>query len=233
MERLKNLIDSSNINQLKLLKFNNLKNINEIEFKNNDLLVYIIETNASKPFFEFVVKEYDNLNYELDNGKIPLFIAIENKNWSMVNILIRHKADINFCNNNGENILFYLYNNEKLDSKTLTFLLKNNINIKFKNVEGKSFIEKIIEGNNENFIKIIFNSLIFNNDFILSFIQQGKNKTCLSTQSINKMLINEKQKLKITCSMFHSAIDNRNLGILKILLAHNTNDKIFERCNKY
>ncbi|KAL6632561.1 ankyrin repeat-containing domain protein, partial [Neocallimastix sp. 'constans'] len=233
MERLKVLVNSSDIHQLKLFKFNSLKNINEVEFKDFDLLVYAIETNVSNQTFKFIINEYKCLNYELENGLIPLFIAIENKFWSKVELLLAHKADINFCNKRGENVLFYLLNNDKLDNSTLSYLLRKNINLGYEDREGKTFLERVIEKNNENFVRTVCHHVVYNNDFVLSLIKNDRYKICLSRETLETVLIREKQKIQMTPSMFHRAIENNNLNILKILLSYNTNQNIFDRCNGY
>jgi len=103
-------------------------NLGYINKPNFDILIYCIKNNISFSIIELIVKRfYTNLNYETDTGEIPFFIALEYNKFNIAEFLLNSGSDINFCNSNGENALFYLLSKEKLCSNMLIFLMNHNI----------------------------------------------------------------------------------------------------------
>jgi len=182
-----NVIKFININDINALnnyiKVKNI-NLNEINDKNFDLLIFAIEKYASLSIIEFIIRhcQYETLNYifNINNGyeqyntdafaqdihfvglKIPLFSSIICKNFEIANLLIKYKANINFgidIKNYGTvDIISYLCNisNYNYYFKFDTEILQYILNHGFN-------IKKIT---NDLLYKLVFLIQKFENEFI-------------------------------------------------------------------
>jgi ankyrin repeat protein len=85
---------------------------------------------ATEKGIKSIVEEllYKNVNINAKNflGETPLFLAVYNKQYDIVDLLIKHKANIKFSNK-FKNIIHYAYTNN--DKTLLEIIKKNNLKI--------------------------------------------------------------------------------------------------------
>jgi len=141
VKTIKNLLLEGSLTDFKYYCLNNNIIAEEFGTKNTfDILVYAIENDISIEIINFICSLYKNINYELPDEKIPLFVAVINNKFSVSDVLIKNHANINFRNMHNENLLLYLYNRNKLQRKQLKYLVNNGIDIYFKDNEGNNIM---------------------------------------------------------------------------------------------
>ncbi|KAL6602306.1 ankyrin [Neocallimastix sp. 'constans'] len=231
---MKLLIEENLTNDFKTFFYFNNIHIND---KGNDSsfdpLTCSIECNSDNEITKFLINQYENVNYEFKKNKIPLFISLENRNFYITDILLRRGANINYCNCNKENVLFYLYKNKKLNKKILRYLINNGIDINYKNKKGHSILNYIIDDGNAEFFKIIIEQYSFNNKFIIECLTASKFKKVLSSQDLYQWINKDKHQLKISENMIKQAVHHWNIDIMCDIILHNFNYSFLYLYNKY
>jgi len=234
------IIKKNNINELK--KYINENNIflNELYTVNFDILIHSIENNVSIDIIKYIISQskYKTLNFHiLDNNvlKTPLFSAIGYNNFKVANLLLQHKADINYSNND---IINNLNKRSLLNNKNLKYILKCGFSM-----EGitDNLIYTLIENFQNNFLEIIFKHFKFNNSFILNFLNLYKKKEFIVNENISLLnmveenIINEKDKIYISDTMYNKAIEKENYEALRILFENENSEEneILNRIIKY
>eukprot|EP00833_Pecoramyces_ruminatium_P013124 jgi/Orpsp1_1/1187156/evm.model.d7180000055804.1 len=132
---------------------------------------------------------------------------------------------LKYISGNGTDIVLNLLNNECLTLNVLKFL----INHSYKYITGPCIYEYTKE-NNEKALKIIFDTCIYNNSFIINLLLMNKNKKPVSNQDLKEMISNEHYKLKSAINYVSTkndnnmpllmACDNNNLNIVKLLVQY-------------
>jgi ankyrin repeat protein len=106
VKTIKNLLLEGSLTDFKYYCLNNNIIAEEFGTKNTfDILVYAIENDISIEIINFICSLYKNINYELPDEKIPLFVAVINNKFSVSDVLIKNHANINFRNMHNENLL--------------------------------------------------------------------------------------------------------------------------------
>eukprot|EP00833_Pecoramyces_ruminatium_P018867 jgi/Orpsp1_1/1192899/evm.model.d7180000096775.1 len=228
IKSIKNLLLEGNLTDFKYYCLNH--NIVAEEIGINyafDILVYAIENDVSADIIDFICSLYKNINYELPDGKIPLYLAISDNKFSVANVLIKNHARINFCNKERENILIYLYVNNKLNKKQLKYLMDNGINIYYKDAEGNNIIFFATEKKYPFLTEAIINNYIYNNDFILDLISLGKRGVRISKKLIINKVCNQIEKFDIfNLIIYKKAVQWRNIDIIELFSKYS--NKAFE-----
>jgi len=230
----------------KIINENNLS-LKELNNEGFDILIYIIEHEASYEIIEYILNknEYQSLNYHItENNQIksPLFLVIGRNDFKIANLLIKYSANINYLN---YNIINFLNNRNLLNNKNLKYILYHGIDIKAITL---NLIHNLIENSKNEFLETIFNFYKFDNSYILNLLNLNKkyyvNKNLFKNErhllaSLNKEFQNnlnkEKQKININESMYKKAIENENYLALKILFENESSeeDEILNRIIKY
>ena len=113
----------------------------------------IIDEFSSKIF----AKPADNMNLNYHRGKSLLMYACENSYYSLVKELCesnrKKQADINYCDKNGRNCLFYLKGLDE-DSNIIEYLVNKGIEINRRDNEENSVLNHLII--NTNKVKLIY-----------------------------------------------------------------------------
>jgi len=263
-EVLKKIICKNDVNEFHLYIINHNINLNEYGYENNetikrkiiekrknntsyefqniylknvnfDPLIFSLENDSSYTLIKFIINKYNNLNYDILNGKNPFFIALQNKNYRIADLLLDKGANIHYINCKGENVIQYLLNNKLISQGQLKYLLDRNININCqiythtsnnKYMKKRSLMEYLINNSNENaksFLKIIFENLFYSNEFIIKLITILKHQKSLSKESLNFIINNEKKKFIITKEIYKSIIALGDPVILNNLFLYDTN----------
>jgi|LakMenEpi03Aug12_release.lakeMendotaPanAssembly.Ray.scaffolds.fasta_scaffold165502_1 ankyrin repeat protein len=125
----KNLYDTNNKNDIgyKIIKYiisNNKKEINKYD---GSLLSDAIKENKPHIAKLLINNKYD-INKRDSRYISPFIYAVKNKNYDLINSLIKHGADINYCGPEGDYnpMIWTIINNEY---KLIDLLLENNFNI--------------------------------------------------------------------------------------------------------
>lgn len=132
----------------------------------------IIDEFSSKIF----AKPADNMNLNYHRGKSLLMYACENSYYSLVKELCEsnHKkqADINYCDKNGRNCLFYLKGLDE-DSNIIEYLVNKGIEINRRDNEENSVLNHLII--NTNKVKLIYDFINLASPIFTIKNIQGKN----------------------------------------------------------
>jgi len=222
-----------------ILKRRNFKGISSdlniyLENVNFDPLIYAIEKNCSIDFIKFIISKYNNLNYDIADGKNPLFLSIKNNCFSIADLLLQKNADIHYINSKKKNIVQYLLDNDKLTKKQLIFLLNRGFDFnsliyskpRFNQIINKTTFEYLMRNAKENFksmFNVFFENTVFNNDFILNLININKQYICLSNKTLKQLIYNEKNKVVINKGLYEAVIACNDTEILNALFLYDTN----------
>ncbi|OUM58261.1 hypothetical protein PIROE2DRAFT_64529 [Piromyces sp. E2] len=232
---------------LELLKQNDIKEIekyskehnislNELYKEDFDILIRSIEMNVSLDIINYIIvqSKYETLNYQIieeNKVKTPLLIALENQNFKIAKVLLKHKADINYANGI---ILNNLYSQELLNTKNLKFILRSGFDVE---AIKPTLIYSLIEKGQNDFLEIILKYFKYNNSFILDFLNLYKNKTLTGETSIDyeEIILKEKNKIEIDETMYEKALAKGNYDALRILFENESSEEeeIIYRIIKY
>ena len=231
-KQIKKLIKNNDFNELKTyFIFNNIK-VNDIDNSEFNILMHAFEKKASNDILKFLLKEYENLNFEYEN-KVPLFEALVNNNYSIANALINHGANINFCNTERDNILLYLFKNDFLNKRKMNFIFENGIDINYEDCSKKRFLDYVIELNKFELVLSIFNFYMYNTSFIVKLLMMYSNKIFVQKKDFQDLIQNEKTRIQITKSMYLAAIDTSNIKLIDFILKIDDNSSIYHIDNNY
>jgi len=238
------------------IQINNIS-LSNLNCKTFDTLIYSIIHDASYNTIKYILDEchYKTLNYVFVEGnvlnpnnnrylffkdhKVPLFIAILKQNYKVADLLLKNKADINYCiidfEGKDNDILQYLFAYSSLDISRLKYVINNGF--KVKNITNNLIID-LIKSNYYGKTDILDNllkSYVFDISFILNLLSLYRNKRPLSTQQLQTLITKEKKKIEISDSMYDIAIYEKKYDILDILLECDGSDStiILSRIYKY
>ncbi|KAG4106091.1 ankyrin repeat-containing domain protein [Neocallimastix lanati (nom. inval.)] len=215
MNQLKQLINKHEIIEIQKFVRNNCVEIEDVR----ELLIYALQNKENNRIIEYLIELLNyNLNYYNQEGKVPLFVSLQQKNYYITDKLLKNKADINYIDKNGENVLLYLYHKKVLNEKMLVYLLEKGIDVSYcQQKTDKTFLDYIDEYRNRNFINIIL-KYFYNNDVevVLSLILSHKNKWGISNRLLKEIIryrINPKIKNKLMLLAYH----HNNINLLRFL----------------
>jgi len=214
---LKNYINNNNIS---LSYFNN---------ENFDLLIYAIENDSSIEMINYIILYYKSLNYTIfddiiNKYKSPLLCAFTHFKFSIIKILLKNGADINYKIQNTD-IASLLYKNNTLNNENMKFIINNGYRITSK------LLSLLISDNSFYFLKQIFDHYFLNNSFILSLLTISRNKIALSEQQLKCFIINEKTKDGFKYDLYDKALYYNNTKVLKMLFNYDGSDFILSLKN--
>jgi len=184
-----------------------------------DILMFALNHKASYEMIKLIIRynPYENLNYTVEFSDTPLLSALSDNRFDVADLLIQHGSDINYVVS-FERIIYYLYF-RKVNPQLLKYLLKHGAELSYNTFD---VMQKLIESSQNDLIEIIFKFLIYDNDFILSFLNMYHNRVPLSYQQLRKILWKEKSKFKIKNNWYTTAINKKNYEALKILTSYDT-----------
>jgi len=233
------------IQQLKTKNLNNLNDTissNNINLKEsnkygyNDLLYIAIENDDPKDVIEYILKEceYEKVNYTINsNSTTPLGLAIARNNFEVADLLCdKYNADINY----GEGItrcLPFVYNYDTIKPKQIDFLFKRGYN--FYDLPN-NIIKKMVVSFQNNLLKRIWKHCIFSNQFIIQILEIRKDKKTYITTEWEKIIREEKQKLKISDDVYETAFEHKNWEALQLFLNNDGRSQkitIFDMIEEY
>ncbi len=189
---------------LEYILFYLLKDSNDININNTDLPNYIsmllsfgLEPNII--IDEFISKNYikniDNVSPLLPKGKSLLMFACEKSYFSLVKDLCeinkKKSANINYCDKNGRNCLFYLKGAND-DIKIIQYLVNKDIEVNRRDIEENTVLNHLIL-NTDN-VKLIYDFINIANPAFNTKNKQGKH----SLDLINEKWIVRKNNNNLT-----------------------------------
>jgi len=206
----------------------------------NNLLKYIIEHCSFKTYnYTFKITEsykklFLNYPHERTPYKVPLFSAIKKDYFEVADLLIKNNADINFMPEKNVTIVNYLYDNYScIYSSQLKYLFKRGFYVKG---FTSSLINKIVSSGWNNFLlSAIFDYFIFDDTYVLKLLSIYKNKLKLSNDEIDKLINDEKHKIRINETTYELAVKNKNFIAIITLLKYDGDGsrEILNRIQKY
>jgi len=213
-------------NEIELLQdyFNRKLGINKIispSINDQHLLLRAISYKCLKSVLDFFIQLTANYNFETTDGCTPLFCALEYNNFYIASVLLDKKlVDINCTNRYGENALMYLHRKDKItkNKKILTFLLKNGININYKNPKKESYLSYVVRFKNEDYIRTIFGHYMFDTNFIISLLILSRNKIKTSRTILKQLVDNEFTKVEIYDDLYFLAVEHNTAPVMNTLL---------------
>jgi len=165
-------------------------------------------------------------------------VAIDNKNKDKIEILFNE----NEKNTIKNDIVLWMYFNDKLNSERLKFIIEN-----FRNYLNVSsiLINELIKTNNNVLLETIlrYNIKFFDNEIIINLLFCYKNKTPISDYKLNDYLDMDKYKVPLKSndenidshnSSFYlfNACKIGNEGMVKYLIEHGVNKTIKDKIGR-
>jgi len=218
--------------------FNNELNINEIKefFKKNkvdlnylkNVTMFLIEDNFSFQKIEVIIEEQQQQFYQKQqqsvNNKELLFYSIEYNNFETARLLLKYGTRIDSLNTESKNITEYLIEKRKLDSEKLQFILKI---VKDASLITSKIICHLIELNDIQFIEKLLKFKYFDISLIINLLLNYRNKTKLSKRefqnkifNLNASIIKINSKTETGEYPLMKAIINNNITIVKLLIEY-------------
>ncbi|ORX45812.1 ankyrin [Piromyces finnis] len=191
-----------------------------------NILVFLIENKCSIDIIKIVISIMRNVNYEIQENKIPLFIAIKENQFKVANLLLQNHADINLLNNHHENILSYLFKLKKINSLQLYYLLKNGINVNEIDNEGNTCLMNAIKFGDHHLIELILNYFTCDTEDIIDIILYYKSHKKYVIEYIENKVKEKKGKIYMNVknddndTVLIFACRQNNLDIVKKLLQY-------------
>ena len=178
------------------------------------------------------MKNEDNFNYEIIPGRTPIGEALSKHNFYIADILLKRDADINYVNSKNNNLFFYLYesNGKPLNSFTIEYLVKNGIDINWRK-ENKTFLDFLIEQNNEKFTEKYLKSISFNNNFIISILSDRKNRKAYTKHEFDTLINTEYKNIQISNEVIDTITKTNNMVFFDLILKYkitSSNDEILK-----
>eukprot|EP00833_Pecoramyces_ruminatium_P011921 jgi/Orpsp1_1/1185953/evm.model.c7180000096210.1 len=225
---LKRAIESNNLEKFKNILIDNNILISDINSESFDVLIFAIEKKTSFEFIKYIIPFYNSLNYYIltkDNEYIsPLFAAVAERRSSIIQLLLKCGADIDYKvdgKRNGVIILFYQnciknnMKNEIQEKKTLKCLLNNGFD------PSISFIDLLLSDSKyASLLKLLFEHKfysIFNSTFILHLLLIYKRQVPLSNSKLKDVLLEKFSEFKIKKEWFRKDRLLKNNMALQIL----------------
>ena len=213
----KEIILKNDINEINNYYLNNNIIFNNYEdFK--EIIIYGIGNKISSKIISIIVSQN---NIENDWLCKLLFFTVKNNYFEVANILLNNNAKWKYFEIN-----YYKFGLEvpSLNLKILKYLLNKKF-YSIGNYRLEYLFYQLIEANNSlynKFLETIFSHFKFNNDFILKnlLIDIYLKKSKLSNEQIQKLIMNEKEKIKINNEMYEKAVEKKNYEALRILFEY-------------
>jgi len=185
--------------------------------KSFDILIFAIKHNASYNFIEYIIQcykditnDYKVLNYYIEEYieenifkyETPLHSSLERNNLSIIKLLLKNGADVNFRPKNSDIISEFFANIGKPNLKIFKIFLKHGFTI----VEDSILIGELV-GNEAYtpFIKAFLEHdfyCIYNEYTIINFLLINNRQIPLSNKEIKKILNQKAPKSQINSHWF-------------------------------
>jgi len=249
IEKLNNIVDLGIYIQKKKI------DLNELNDKDFDILIYAIEHSSSVPLIKFILNEttYDSLNYSFfDTGKyksffvsvidhhidykgfkVPLFSAIASNKFRIADLLLRSQADINY-RINGDNgkyqnvdIINYLY----YMSSFSDFLNKKNLKYILHNgfnirSISADLINKMVNRNySDGLLEILLKHCIYDNHFIIHLLTLNHHRVTMSKEQLQHLITEEKSKIAVDERVYDNADQHENYDAICMILDYDGRDQ--------
>lgn len=194
-------------------------NINEVDYDNNNALIYAIR-NKCEDVISFLIENGINLNLVNDSGESPIYFAITQNNRELLKLLIDNGADFIPKGKKGFNFLRYA---KFIEADNCIDLLKNKI-IKNEIIDNKT--EERLNYKNEISVKTIKNEYLLN-------LENDKNEQY--KESLNYILLN-RNRTNNECPCCKSSLNISlnfctNCGLSLEEYKSNLKNEIFTRVN--
>jgi len=190
---IENLIEMNDVIQLKKYVRTNhihLKDFNRKYNKYNDMLRSAIKYNGSIEMIKYILYEcsYDNFSYDVISPDATdvvslLFFTLSLSQYKTFNLLIEKGADIYYGG-----VMQYVTKKELIQVQHIKYILDYDIEL---NVD---ILNKVIDENQMELLKLIFKRYSFNRCFILKLLSYYKSKTPISASHWNTIIMKEKNK---------------------------------------
>jgi len=227
--------------------------LDELNDKDFDILIYAIEHSNSVHLVQYILNEthYKTLNYAFyDTGKyksflvsvidkhinyegykIPLFTAIALNKFKIADLLLKKNANINYLINgrgyHDIDIINYLYYmsgySDFLNRRNLKYILNNGFHIKHINTE---VVHKMLKRDfNEGLLEILLKNYVFDNNFIIKLLVISHFQETVSNKELQQMIDNEKNKIIIDDSVYDICDERENYDAVTMILDYDSSGK--------
>jgi len=222
---IEDLIERNDVVQLKnYVKTNHicLKDFNRKYDKYNDMLRSVIKYNGSIEMVKYILKEcsYDHFSYNVISPDATdvvslLYFTLSLSQYKTFNLLIEKGADIYY----GD-VMAYVTKKELIHPQHIKYFLDYNIEL------NKDILNKIIDENQLNLLKLILKRYSFNRSFVLELLSFYKGKTPISDHQWNTLITKEKDKQTFLCQNgYKSAKYNGKLNAINIIYENDPRDQ--------
>jgi len=248
IEKLNNIVDLGIYIQKKKI------DLNELNDKDFDILIYAIEHSSSVPLINFILNEttYDSLNYSFfDTGKyksffvsvidnhidskgfkVPLFSAIASNKFRIADVLLKNHANINYrINGEGKyhnvdiiNYLYYMSSFSDILNKKNLKYILHN-GFNIRNI-STDLINKMVNRNySDGLLEILLKHCIYDNQFIIHLLTLYHHRVTMSNEQLQNLITEEKSKIAVDESVYDNADRHENYDAICMILDYDGRDQ--------
>jgi len=237
-EKIIKIFKNKKLNEIKkIFRKKNIK-IEQLNYLKN-VALYLIKENFPFGKIKYIIEEqqqyYLKQQQSINNTEL-LFHSIEFNNYETTKLLLKYGTRITNLNTESKNIIEYLIEKRKLDSKKLFFIL--NI-VNDASLITSEVLCQLIELKDFIFVKEVFQYKYYDVPFILSLLLDYRNKTKLSKKELqNKIdildhdLIKINNQTKVGNYPILKAIYLNNIEIVELLIEYANKNNILLKLNE-